>query len=430
MNLKELRISKGFSQQNAANLLNMPLRTYKRYELEKSYENSYKYKAIFNALKSIEKNHKKVTENVFSKICIIGGGHVGLNVGKVLAKKYSVQIVDIDDKKVTLINDLKINNLEAVNDLKKTFKFDVAIICLPTNFDEDSKTYDTFAIEENIKMVSEINSVALIVIKSTVAIGFTEKINSSNEIIYAPEFLREKTAFEDAENPDRLVVGCKKVSPKAYRYASTIESVINIPRKTIFMSFKEAEAVKLYSNAYLAMRIAFFNELDSEAMKEDINSKKIIKAMGLDPRIGDYYNNPSFFYSGYCLPKDAKALSNQVNSNLINAIVSSNETRKDFIVETIIKEAKNKNKNPTIGIYNLETENNGVKYHQSSSYEIYKILEKYPVKVVVFDKNCAESIDNFDEFCEVSDLIISNTFDDKLETVKTKVFTRDLLLKR
>ena len=428
--MKELRISKGFSQQNAANLLNMPLRTYKRYELEKAYENSYKYKAIFNALKSIEKSHKKLTENVFDKICIIGGGHVGLSVGKVLAKKYSVEIVDIDTKKVNSINKSNFNNIKAVGEIRNASKFEVAIICLPTNFDDETKKYDTKAIEESVKEISKVNSAALIVIKSTVAIGFTETLKTNNEVIYAPEFLREKTSFLDAQNPDRLVVGCSKVSPKAYKYASTIESVINVPRKTIFMSFKEAEAVKLYSNAYLAMRIAFFNELDTAAMKEQFNTKKVIKAMGLDPRIGDYYNNPSFFYSGYCLPKDAKALSEQANSNLIDAIVTTNENRKEFIVKTIVSEAKKRNPNPTIGIYNLETEVNGEKFHQSSSTEMLEILRKYPVKVVVFDENYQDSIKDFEEFSKVSDLIISNTYDDKLESVKTKLFTRDLLSNR
>lgn len=430
MTLKELRVSKGFSQQNAANLLHMPLRTYKRYELEKSYENSYKYKAIFNALKQQDKNHKKLTENVFNKICIIGGGHVGFNVGKVLAKKYSVEIVDIDDKKVTTINGLNIENLKAKNDINKCSKFEVAIICLPTNFNEQTKRFDTKAIEQNLTLVSEINPTALIVLKSTVGIGFCDSIkNIKNEIVYSPEFLREKSAYTDALNPDRLIVGCKNVSPKAYKFASTIENAINIPRKTIFMSLKEAEAVKLYSNAYLAMRIAFFNDLDSLAIKEDLNSKKIIKAMGLDPRIGDYYNNPSFFYSGYCLPKDTKSLSEQVDSDLIRAIVTSNENRKKLIVEKIIEEAKKRNPNPTIGIYNLDIGNNGIRFHQSSSIEMLSILEKYPVKVVVFDENYHESLDNFEHFCETSDLIICNAYDDKLDAVKNKVFTRDLLSK-
>lgn len=430
MNLKELRISKGFSQQNAANLLHMPLRTYKRYELEKVYENSYKYEAIFNELKQHDKLHKKVTENIFTKICIIGGGHVGLNVGKVLSKKCNVQIVDIDAKKVKTINELKNKNITAVETVSETSKFEVVIICLPTNLNESTKTYDTKALEKAVVEISEKNPAALIVLKSTVNIGFTETLNLKNEIIYSPEFLREKMAYEDALKPDRIVVGCKAVSPKTYKYASTIESVISVPRKTIFMSLKEAEAVKLYSNAYLAMRIAFFNELDTVAMQEDINSKKVIKAMGLDPRIGDYYNNPSFFYSGYCLPKDTRALSKEVNTDLINAIDVSNEKRKDFIVEFIIKEANKRSKNPTIGIYNLETENNGEKSHQSSSLEILEILRKYPVKVVVFDKNHTESLDNFEEFCKVSDLIICNAYDDKLESVKSKVFTRDLLSKR
>ena len=430
MTLKELRISRGFSQQYAANLLHMPLRTYKRYELEKSYENSYKYKAIFNTLKQEEKLHKKTTENVFTKICIIGGGHVGLNIGKVLSQKYHVQIVDIDEAKVKVINDLNEKNIVAVDSLSKTTKFEVAIICLPTNFDEKTKTYDTTAIQNSIREISEINSSALIVLKSTVSIGFTETIVCKNELIYSPEFLREKTAYEDALNPDRLVVGCVQVTPKAYKYASTIESAISIPRKTIFMSLKEAEAVKLYSNAYLAMRIAFFNDLDSVAINENINAKKVIKAIGLDPRIGDYYNNPSFCYSGYCLPKDAYALKEQVNSDLINAVVSANEKRKEFIVKKIVEEAKKIKENPTVGIYNLETELSGEKYHQTSSLEILELLQKYPVKVVVFDENYCESLDNFDEFCKASDLIISNTYDDKLETVKTKVFTRDLLSKR
>ena len=430
MTLKELRVSKGFSQQNAANLLHMPLRTYKRYELEKSYENSYKYKAIFNSLKSAEKVHKKVTENVFTKIAIIGGGHVGLNVGKVLSKKYSVQIVDIDVKKVDSINKQNYKNIKAITEIKNTTKFEVAIICLPTNFDENLRTYDTKAIIQSIKEISEVNPSALIVIKSTVGIGFTEKIVSSkNEIIYAPEFLREKTALEDAENPYRLVVGCKVVSPKAYKYASTIESVINIPRKTIFMSLKEAEAVKLYSNAYLAMRIVFFNELDTIAIKQDINSKKVIKAMGLDPRIGDYYNNPSYFFSGYCLPKDTQALAEQTYSDFINEILSANKKRKYFILQQIVNEARKRNSNPTIGIYNLETETSGEKQHQSSSLEMLELLRKYSGKVVVFDKNCYESMDNFEEFCKASDLIVCNTYDDKLESVKSKVFTRDLLSK-
>ena len=431
MTLKELRISKGFSQQNAANLLHMPLRTYKRYELEKSYENSYKYKAIFNALKQADKLHKKNSENTYTKICIIGGGHVGLNIGKILAKKYEVQIVDIDTKKVEIINALNEPNIKAINEISKTTKFEVAIICLPTNFDENTKTYDTKSIQRSIMQINGINEHALIVIKSTVSIGFTDSITGvENEIIYAPEFLREKSAFEDALNPDRLVVGCKDITPKVYKFASTIENVINIPRKTIFMSLKEAEAVKLYSNAYLAMRISFFNELDTVAMEEDLNSKKIIKAMGLDPRIGDYYNNPSFCYSGYCLPKDARALAVQVNSDLINAIVSSNEKRKKFIVRKIVEEAKKRNNKPTVGIYNLDIGNNGVKYHQSSSFEILEILRKYPVKVVVFDKNYQDSMDNFEEFCKRSDLIICNVYDDKLESVKSKVFTRDLLSKR
>ena len=431
MTLKELRISKGFSQQNAANLLNMPLRTYKRYELEKAYENSYKYKAIFNALKQQEKLHKKVNENIFKKVCIFGGGHVGLNVGKVLSKNCVVEIVDINSKKVENINNLKNENLSAVKNIFETSKFEVAIICLPTNFNEEQGVYDTKSIEKTVLEISGKNPSALIVIKSTVSIGFTESISKvKNEIIYAPEFLREKTAFEDALNPDRLVVGCKKVSPKAYKYASTMESVINIPRKTIFMSFREAEAVKLYSNAYLAMRIAFFNELDTVAMQENINTKKVIKTIGLDPRIGDYYNNPSFFYSGYCLPKDTRALSKRVNTGLINAIDLSNENRKNFIVSSIIKEAKKRNKNPTIGIYNLETESDGDKQHQTSSIEMLAILRKYPVKVVVFDKNHPDSLDNFEEFCKVSDLIICNAYDDKLEAVKSKVFTRDLLSKR
>ncbi len=430
MNLKELRISKGFSQQNAANLLHMPLRTYKRYELEKTYENSYKYKAIFNELKQHDKLHKKVSENIFKKICIIGGGRVGLNVGKVLSKKCKVQIVDIDAKKVKAINNLNNENLSAVGSIQETTKFDVAIICLPTNFDEITYCYDTRAIKKSIKELGEKNQSCLIVVKSTVSIGFTESISDlNNEIIYSPEFLREKTAYDDALNPDRIVVGCKTVSPKAYKYAKTIESVIGIPRKTIFMSLKEAEAVKLYSNAYLAMRIAFFNELDTVSINEDINTKKVIKAMGLDPRIGDYYNNPSFFYSGYCLPKDARALSKRVNTDLINAIDLSNESRKKFVVEKIIQEEKKRNENPTIGIYNLEIENYGEKLHQTSSTEILEILRKYPVKVVVFDKNHPESMDNFEEFCKTSNLIICNLYDDKLEAVKSKVFTRDLLSK-
>lgn len=429
MNLKELRVFKGFSQQNAAKLLGISIRTYKRYENDFEYKDTPKYKAFFATLKSYKKTVRKFNKVVYPEITIIGAGYVGLNTGKVLSRKCKINFVDCDETKIKSINKEKIGF--AVNDIGKIKNIQNAIICLPTNFDDKTGKYDTKDIEKTVENLIRKNKNVLIILKSTVSVGYTDYLSKkfNHQIFFMPEFLREKSALQDSLNPSRLIIGAQKATPRIQNFAKCVEKCIDIPQKTIFLSNKEAETVKLFSNAYLAMRVAFFNEVDNYALKENLNSKNVINAIGLDPRIGTHYNNPSFCYSGYCLPKDTKALLSLTESELFEGIASSNEKRKDIICNKIIKLAKEKSAKPTIGIYKLETQKQGSKLRLSSTLEIYEKLKKYPVKLVVFDENYKNSFRNFDEFIKVSDLIICNTYDDKLHSVKNKVFTRDLLSK-
>lgn len=423
MNLKEIRVSKGFSQQNAAKFLGMPLRTYKRYENEKAYKGTIKYNAILGRLKSLEKVSEKKAPKNYPEVTIIGAGFVGYNTGKVLSRKCNVSFVDINKDLVVSIN--KEDFAKAYTDINEVKKLDIVIICLPTNLDKKTKKFDTKAIEETLSKIYSLNKYAAVIIKSTVSVGYTSKVikEFGHNIAFMPEFLREQSALQDSLNPTRLIIGLDSESERIRNFAKCMEKCIDIPRKTIFMSTREAEATKLFSNAYLATRVAFFNELDSFAYEQEIDSKKIIKGMGLDPRIGDEYNHPSFCYSGYCLPKDTNNLLTQTKSRLLDGVVKSNEDRKDFIVKNIIRIAFEKSANPVIGFYNLDLTNK----RPNSMREIFDKIQKYPVKCMVFSKNSKENNSEFLNFCKKSNIIISNTYDDKLETVKSKVFTRDVL---
>lgn len=423
MNLKEIRISKGFSQQTAAKFLNMPLRTYKRYENEKAYKDTIKYEAILGRLKSFEKISENKKPKTYPNITIIGAGFVGYNTGKVLSRKCNVSFVDINKDLVKKIN--KEGFAKAYCNLADIKKLDIVLICLPTDFDEKTKTFSTSLIEETLEKIYSLNKYAAVIIKSTVSVGYTASVSKlfGHNIAFMPEFLREQTALQDSLNPTRIIIGLDSESERIRNFAKCVEKCIDIPRKTIFMSTREAEATKLFSNAYLATRVAFFNEVDTYALDQGIDSKKIIKAMGLDPRIGDEYNRPSFCFSGYCLPKDTNNLLTQTKGSLLSGVLKSNEDRKEFIAKNIIKIAFEKSTNPTIGFYNLDLKNK----RPNSMREIYNKIQKYPVKCIVFYKKDCKNESEFLYFSDKSDLIISDTYDDKLEAVKFKVFTRDVL---
>ena len=452
MTLKELRTSKGLSQLEASKISGIPLRTYKRLESNESFD-SFKYKNTYLLLKEYKtQKNKRIVDNKSYKIAIAGIGYVGLSLGVLLSQNNDVVMVDIVQEKVDLINNHKLPfkdqlieeyltnkklNLSASIDISSYIYKDIVIIATPTNFDESKSTFDTSSVEQVIDIVNNVNPKALIVIKSTVPIGFTcmmqERYPNLN-IIFSPEFLREGHALYDNLYPSRIILGAHPNNKKAKVFAHLLEiNALNL-NKTIYMSSTEAEATKLFSNAYLAMRVAYFNELDSYALSHNLNTENIIKGMSRDPRIGDYYNNPSFGYGGYCLPKDSAQLSSSfvgiANSNLIRALLISNKTRKEYIAEQIIKFALDKThkdiKDITIGIYKLSMKVDSDNYRSSSSLDIYNILIDKGIKVIIFDNIYPNSIKDIDTFINESDVIITNRMYKELLPYKDKVFTRDI----
>ena len=451
MTLKELRKSKGLTQLEASKLTDIPLRTYKRIELDNKVD-SFKYKNAFSILKGYkEKNTKDKLDNESYKIAIAGIGYVGLSLGVLLSQDNEVVVVDIIPQKIDLINQHKspiqdslieeyLNNkklhLSANSSIESYKDVDMVIVATPTDFDEKTNSFDTSSVIDVINSVNKINPNALIIIKSTVPIGFSESIKDKyqNDIIFSPEFLREGHALYDNLYPSRIIIGGNKKNDKVKAFAHLLEKHALNLNKAIYMSSTEAEAVKLFSNAYLAMRVAYFNELDSYALTHHLNTENIIKGMGRDPRIGDYYNNPSFGYGGYCLPKDSAQLSSSfvgiANSNLIQAILSSNQSRKEYIVDEAIRFAKEKTnkdiKDITIGIYKLAMKSNSDNYRSSSSLDIMNMLIDKNIKVIVYDKTYKGSITSFDSFIKQSDVIITNRMYKELISYKDKVFTRDI----
>lgn len=454
MTLKELRISKGLSQIEASKLLDIPLRTYKRLESDDSSSTSFKYKHAFSNLKEYTTNNKK--EKIKQKshmIAIAGIGYVGLSLGVLLSQHNKVIMVDIIQEKVDLVNNHKSPfkdalieeylankklSISATTSQEAYKEADIVIVATPTNFDDQTNNFDTSSVEQVIKDVNAINPHTLIVIKSTIPIGFTKLMTEKYpklSIIFSPEFLREGNALYDNLYPSRIIIGCDNYKEqKVKEFAKLLENSAQNLNKTIFMSPMEAEATKLFSNAYLAMRVAYFNELDSYALSHNLNTENIIKGMSRDPRIGDYYNNPSFGYGGYCLPKDSAQLSSSfvgiANSNLIRALLISNKTRKEFIADKVIEYAVNKTnkkkENITIGIYKLAMKANSDNYRSSSSLDIYNILINKDIKVIIYDNTYPKSIDNFDDFINQSDIIITNRMYKELMPYKDKIFTRDI----
>lgn len=444
MELKKIRKIKGLTQKEASLILGIPLRTYKRYENDLSDKESFKAEQIKKNLMKIPVKTPQKTSKSF-KISVIGAGYVGLSLAALLSIRNEVTALDIDQNKVDSINrrqnyidDKMLDKMFADNDFKlkamcvNKYHFDKDdIVLIATNTDFDSKTgqFNLSSVNESVSRIRKENPNCLIVIKSTVSLGFTKSLNDKN-IIFVPEFLTEGNAIHDNLFPSRIIIGADCLSNKIKNFARCLTDISLNNKDVIYMSSNEAEAVKLFSNAYLAMRVAYFNELDTYAETNNLNSLNIIKGVSLDPRIGDYYNNPSFGYGGYCLPKDTAELENSFlhidNNNIIKAIVESNTTRKEYIANQIINLLSSKDQ--TIGFYKLSMKKDSNNYRNSSSLDILNILINKGYKVVVYDKNyqSKESVNDFDEFISKSNIVVANRISDELKPYANKVYTRDL----